>query len=88
VITGTLVNAVRGKPGAFVRAAQQLRQAGLDRARLDRYLGLLHELAVTDPGKVKAAAPLIARSLAIKIDERSTGFRPCRRRVSRKARMR
>jgi hypothetical protein len=66
----TLVNAVRGKPGAFVRAAQQLRQAGLDRARLDRYLALLHELAVTDPGKVKAAAPLIARSLAIKIDEK------------------
>ena len=66
----TLVNAVRGKPGAFVRAAQQLRQAGLDRARLDRYLALLHELAVTDPGKVKAAAPLLARSLAIKIDEK------------------
>ena len=66
----TLVNAVRGKPGAFVRAAQQLRQAGLDRARLDRYLALLHDLAVTDPGKVKAAAPLMARSLAIKFDEK------------------
>jgi hypothetical protein len=66
----TLVAAVRGKPGAFVRAAQQLRQAGLDRARLDYYLAVLRDLALTDPGKVKAAAPLIARSLAIKIDEK------------------
>ena len=66
----TLVNAVRGKPGAFVRSAQQLRQAGLDRARLDRYLALLQDLAAHDPGKVKAAAPMLARSLAIKIDEK------------------
>src|SRR5690349_6402916 len=34
----TLRAAVRGRPGAFVRAAQDLQQAGLDRMRLDRYL--------------------------------------------------
>ena len=66
----TLVNAVRGKPGAFVRAAQQLRQAGLDRVRLDYYLALLQELAQKDPAKVRTAAPLLARSLAIKFDEK------------------
>ena len=66
----TLVNAVRGKPGAFVRAAQQLRQAGLDRVRLDHYLALLQDLAQKDPAKVKTAAPLLARSLAIKFDEK------------------
>ena len=34
----TLRNAVRGRPGAFVRASQDLHQASLDRARLDTYL--------------------------------------------------
>ena len=34
----TLVNAVRGRPGAFVRASQDLNQAALDRSRLERYL--------------------------------------------------
>ncbi|HVN41422.1 MAG TPA: hypothetical protein VMT50_01475, partial [Steroidobacteraceae bacterium] len=33
----TLVSAVQGRPGAFVRAAQDLNQAALDRARLERY---------------------------------------------------
>ena len=66
----TLVDAVRGKPGAFVRAAQQLRQAALDRARLDRYLALLHDVGTRDPAAVKTTAPLLARSLAIKIDEK------------------
>jgi len=35
----TLRAAVRGKPGAFVRASQDLNQASLDRTRLDKYLG-------------------------------------------------
>src|SRR5690348_9120352 len=34
----TLVNAVRGRPGAFVRATQDLNQATLDRSRLESYL--------------------------------------------------
>ena len=34
----TLVGAVRGRPGAFVRASQDLEQASLDRSRLDAYL--------------------------------------------------
>ena len=40
---GTLRSTVRGKPGAFVRAAQDLQQASLDRARLERYLELVRE---------------------------------------------
>lgn len=66
----TLVDAVRGKPGAFVRAAQQLRQASLDRARLDRYLALLQDLATHAPGELKTEAPRLAHSLAIKFDEK------------------
>ncbi|MEJ0067288.1 MAG: hypothetical protein WDM85_19325 [Caulobacteraceae bacterium] len=34
----TLAGAVRGRPGAFVRASQDLNQASLDRSRLDAYL--------------------------------------------------
>src|ERR1700730_17407098 len=39
----TLRTAVRGKPGAFVRAAQDLQQASLDRARLEAYLEAVRE---------------------------------------------
>jgi hypothetical protein len=34
----TLMGAVRGRPGAFVRTSQDLNQAALDRSRLERYL--------------------------------------------------
>ena len=37
----TLVSAVRGRPGAFVRASQDLNQATLDRSRLEAYLAAI-----------------------------------------------
>ena len=64
----TLVAAVRGRPGAFVRATQDLNQATLDRSRMDEYLLAIHALDGGDPAKLKEAAPLLARSLAIKAD--------------------
>ena len=64
----TLVNAVRGTPGSFVRASQDLNQAMLDRTRLDTYLAAIHELNAQDPAKLKDATPLLARSLGMKID--------------------
>ncbi len=66
----TLVGAVRGKPGSFVRASQDLNQAMLDRSRLDTYLAAVREINATDPTKLKDAAPLLARSLGMKIDEK------------------
>ncbi|HLK70690.1 MAG TPA: hypothetical protein VKT19_01950, partial [Steroidobacteraceae bacterium] len=67
----TLVGAVRGRPGAFVRASQDLNQATLDRSRLQAYLTALHQLDASDqPNAVKQAAPLLARSLAIKLDDK------------------
>ena len=66
----TLVNAVRGRPGAFVRTSQDLNQAALDRSRLDRYLAAVRALSESDPAKLTGAAPLLARSLAIKVDEK------------------
>jgi len=64
----TLVAAVRGRPGAFVRASQDLNQATLDRSRLDDYLLAIRGLDGGDPANLKEAAPLLARSLAIKVD--------------------
>jgi hypothetical protein len=65
-----IINAVRGQPGAFVRATQDLNQAQLDRSRLERYLAAVHHFERGDPAALKRAAPLLARSLAIKVDER------------------
>ena len=66
----TLQGAVRGRPGVFVRTSQDLNQAALDRSRLDAFLAAISELNRGDPAKLKDAAPLLARSLAIKVDDK------------------
>jgi hypothetical protein len=63
----TLIGAVQGRPGAFVRTSQDLNQATLDSSRLDTYLRAVHALDENAPGKLKEAAPLLGRSLAIKV---------------------
>src|SRR6202522_1439231 len=67
----TLRNAVRGRPGAFVRASQDLHQASLDRSRLDTYLAAVKAqgLDTSDPKAVEDQAKLLARSLNIKVDQ-------------------
>src|SRR6202020_2326991 len=40
----TLIGAVRGRPGAFVRTSQDLNQAALDRSRLERFLAAVRVL--------------------------------------------
>jgi hypothetical protein len=65
----TLRTAVRGKPGAFVRASQDLVQASLDRARLDKYLDAIREISASDPEQLKARTTLLARSLNIRLDQ-------------------
>jgi len=65
----TLRAAVRGKPGAFVRAAQDLNQASLDRARLEKYLEEERGLSTSDPEQFKSHTTLLARSLNIKLDQ-------------------
>jgi hypothetical protein len=66
---GTLRSAVRGKPGAFVRASQDLNQAALDRSRLDKYLAGVKELSAVDPKELQERSLLLARSLKIKVDQ-------------------
>jgi hypothetical protein len=65
----TLRSAVRGKPGAFVRAAQDLEQASLDRQRLEKYLDSVREAASSDPEQMKARSNLLARSLNMRLDQ-------------------
>ncbi len=61
-------SAARGRPGAFVRASQDLNQAALDRARLESYLAAVRKLNEVDAARLQQAIPLLARSLAIKVD--------------------
>ena len=65
---GTLRTTVRGKPGAFVRATQDLDRASLDRSRLDVYLNAVKHTSDTDPSELKEKSTLLARSLNIKVD--------------------
>jgi hypothetical protein len=62
----TLRSAVQGKPGAFVRAAQDLQLASLHRARLEKYLAAIRE---SDPKQLHERALTLARSLSIRVDE-------------------
>ena len=65
---GTLRGAVRGKPGTFVRAAQDLNQASLDRTRSDRYLAEIRNVESADPKVLHDRSVLLARTLGIKVD--------------------
>jgi hypothetical protein len=65
----TLRTTVRGKPGAFVRAVQDLEQASLDRARLEQYLALVREASQEDAADLQQRTNLLARSLSIKVDQ-------------------
>ena len=64
----TLRTNVRGRPGAFVRASQDLNRASLDRSRLDVYLAAVKQASSDDPEQLKQETTLLARSLSIKLD--------------------
>ncbi|HVZ83140.1 MAG TPA: hypothetical protein VG893_05650 [Terracidiphilus sp.] len=65
----TLRNTVRGRPGIFVRATQDLQAASLDRMRLDAYLSEIKTTSQTDPKSLKERAETSARSLGIKVNQ-------------------
>jgi hypothetical protein len=65
---GTLRSAVQGKPGAFVRASQDLNQASLDRSRLDKYLSAVKDMSGEQASVLHDRSVLLARSLNIKLD--------------------
>ena len=53
----TLVDAVRGRPGAFVRASQDLNQASLDRSRLNAFMAAVQRSDPGDPDRLKTVSP-------------------------------
>jgi hypothetical protein len=65
----TLRNTVRGRPGVFVRATQDLHSASLDRMRLDTYLAEVKVTSQTDPKSLKERAERAARSLGVRLDQ-------------------
>ena len=65
----TLRNAVHERPGAFVRASQDLQAASLDRMRLEAYLAEVKVTSQTDPTLLKERAEQAARSLGIRLDQ-------------------
>lgn len=64
----TLRNAVRGRPGTFVRATQDLQAASQDRMRLDAYLSDVKVTSQTDPTSLKEHAQKAALVLGIRVD--------------------
>ena len=58
-------SAVRQRPGAFVRASQDLNQAMLDRTRLEAFVSRLRQRSAEE---VAQLSPVLARSLAVKLD--------------------
>ncbi len=65
----SLRSAVRGRPGVFVRASQDLNQASLDRSRLEKYLADVKAINDADPKALKDHSMLLARTLGIRVDE-------------------
>src|SRR5580700_463862 len=65
----TLRAAVRGRPGSFVRAAQDLQAASWERMRLEEYLADIKVTSQFDPAALKTRTEMAARSLGIKINE-------------------
>lgn len=66
---GTIADAVRGRPGEFVRATQELNQASLDRARLNAFMTAIRTQENAHPEYLKSIAPKLAQSLAMKLNE-------------------
>ncbi|KQT34790.1 hypothetical protein ASG29_01110 [Sphingomonas sp. Leaf412] len=63
-----VIDAVRGKPGAFVRAAQDLYQASLDRARLEAFVAGVARVEEATPERLAAVSPKLAGALAIRLN--------------------
>ena len=65
---GAVVQAVRGRPGVFVRAAQDLFQASLDRARLDAFVAGIARAEEASAERLEPVSTALAGSLAIRLD--------------------
>lgn len=62
----TLRSAVQGRPGVFVRASQDLAEAGFEQARIEKYLASIRQAAPGDPNALLNHSNLLARTLNLK----------------------
>src|SRR5271154_1026997 len=62
----TLRSAVKGRPGTFVRASQDLNQAGFEQGRTERYIEDMREVPAGDAKALADHSALLARALALK----------------------
>ena len=65
----TLRSAVNGRPGIFVRASQDLAEAGFEQARIEKYLASIRRVLASDPTELQKRSALLARTLALKPNE-------------------
>jgi hypothetical protein len=66
---GTLRSAVKGRPGIFVRASQDLNEAGFEQARIEKYLQGMRAVDPADTKAISAHSALLAQTLALKPNE-------------------
>jgi hypothetical protein len=62
----TLRSAVQGRPGIFVRASQDLSEAGFEQARIEKYLALIKQVPPGDPKGLQEHSTLLARTLNLR----------------------
>ena len=62
----TLRSAVRGRPGIFVRASQDLAQAGFEQARIEKYIASMKQVPPDDPKALMDHSTLLAVTLNLK----------------------
>ncbi len=62
----TLRSAVRGRPGIFVRASQDLTEAGFEQARIEKYLASIRQAPPGDSKALLEHSNLLARTLNLR----------------------
>jgi hypothetical protein len=63
---GTLRSAVKGRPGIFVRASQDLSEAGFEQSRIEKYIASMRLVPPDDPKALAEHSALLATTLALK----------------------
>jgi hypothetical protein len=62
----TLRSAVKGRPGIFVRASQDLAEAGFEQGRIERYIAEIKQVPPSDTKALADHSALLARTLNLK----------------------
>jgi hypothetical protein len=62
----TLRSAVKGRPGTFVRASQDLNEAGFEQARIEKYIASMRLVPPGDPKAIAEHSSLLSTTLALK----------------------